>query len=326
MRHVSGILLFIIGLILVVFGVVFSGELGGFAGFVSREVRVAMIDQGLVQLVKTIAPFLKPVAGPLMIREFGLIGPLAVPGGVIALVGFYLFVTGIVRAQSHKKQVWAKLQAHTAAKTAAETGLAGYYSDKAAQAAEEAAAGGKKIRLNVSDPSEEKKTRAARARILAPGGLSMEELVKMEQGEVLTPKACARILETLRPQLMPFATRFSDDFFAVLARQCIAIARLQTKRVEDDMSPAQFRRFEEKAVQMERDTIGRLFAPQNRDDIGEEFRRKIGGVFGMQEQSALQQKILGTPDDWRDISVRNLAETLKKFASPNIKESGEEND
>lgn len=319
-----GIVLMLAGLALAGVGVLWNGPDGAMTGPYSSH---PFVRGNIVPSVRPVVDGLVPLI-PQGAREFlfftehGLLPLFGILGLLVFLSGGLILRNlpeqssrAVVR--KNKDKVKSEVLKREAEKQKAQA------EGRPAAAAPAAAGGGKAAALSAED---EKKLLGDTEKEGMFDGMDEEEktnhMVSLFHA-ALEKKQCDELLKLFRPRLADFMDIYRDDALSALTKQALELEIIRRRRQAENISPDQFRTFDDKIVQLERETICYRYLPVKPDAAPEEAREYFGLVYDRFNHSAVQQKLKSDADDWRGISLRNAAEILAE-KSPPRKEGGAE--
>ena len=311
MQKLVGLVFFLLGLGCLAAGWVYSGENGtvlSAAGDLHKQY-FAPLDEFVRPLLRAIPDQAKPF---ILLESQGLL-PIFVVLGLIIMGIAYFFATlegKRTYVLDEKKRVAAVKQQATKSQPIS-VGSGSSSSES--------------VSLDFSDDilagvGEEESEEA--------GGLSeaekqrVEKLVLLEQSE-MSDDDHRELLEEYYPALMQFWDLFGDaETKEAISRQIIQSQRLYAKRQEAGITPHQFRIFETRAQNMERDTVGRRYMPKDLTKVPPHGKEIIGKAFSLAQQAVHQQRVLADSSEWLDFSLVNAAEVLATSLEPEPTPSG----
>ena len=308
-----GIVMMLAGLAMAGVGVLWSGAEGELSGPFSTSEFVR----------QTIAPAVSPILGtitsiiPRGILDFAFYGQFGfLP--TIGAVGVLIFLSGGLvlrnlpkassRAVIRKSKDKVKSEVMQAQKSAAEADADAIF----APAAEQSEDGAPAKKAAVKMPAG-----AAASGIFA--GMDEEEktthLISLSHAG-LDKEKCAALLKEFRPKLIEHMDICREDALSMLTRQLLEIEIVRRRRQQENITPDQFRTFDEKITQLDRQAICYRYLPANPDSAPAEARKYFGLVYDRFNYSAIQQKLKSDADDWREVSVRTAEQVLGEKAPP----------
>ena len=310
----AGILLMLVGLVLVGVGALWSGPDGALAGPLSGEQFVRLHILPMVEpIVRDFIAFTsQEVLDFVFFGQYGLLTTVGVLGILVFLSGGAMVRNppkgGPSRAviRKDKNKVKGEVQRREAAKKAAA---------EAAGKAAPAAAGGKKG-PTVSIADEEKLLGGAEKIGMFD---DMDEEEKTSQmvslfHTSLDKDQCDELLMLFRPKLADFKEIYRDDALSMLTKQALELEIIRRRRQQEDISPDQFRTFDDKITELDQESVCYRYLPSNPDAAPKEARRYFGLVYDRFNHSAVQQKLRSDAEDWRPVSLRNAVEILSAKA------------
>ena len=313
-----GVVLMLAGLALVGAGALWSGPQGALTGPLSAEPFVrANIVPSLAPVVEGLVPLLpQGVRDFAFFAEYGMLPLLGALGLLVFLFGG-LILRNLPQSASravvrkNKEQVKSEVMKREAEK-------------QQARPAQPAAAAGAGAALSAAD---EEKLLGGPAKGGIFDGMDEEEktshMVSLFH-TALEKKQCEELLKLFRPRLADFVALYREDALSTLTKQALELEIIRRRRQQENISPDQFRTFDDKIVQLERETVCYRYLPAKPDAAPPEARQYFGLVYDRFNHSAVQQKLKSDADDWRGVSLRSAAEVLAEKAPP--REEGKDAD
>ena len=319
-----GVVMMLAGLALAGVGVLWSGPDGALTGPFSYEplVRDNIIPRA-APVVDGLIPLIPQEAREFMFfTQYGLLPIFGVIGLLVFLFGG-LLLRNLPKSSSravvrkNKAQVKSEVLKREAEKKKAQ---------EAAGAPAAAAGGGAAAALSAED---EKRLLGDTEKEGMFDGMDEEEktnhMVSLFH-TALEKEQCDELLRLFRPRLADFMDIYREDALSALTKQALELEIIRRRRQQEDISPDQFRTFDDKIVQLERETVCYRYLPSKPEATPEEAREYFGLVYDRFNHSAVQQKLRSDAEDWREISLRNAAEILAEKSPPRKKGEGESSD
>ena len=142
----------------------------------------------------------------------------------------------------------------------------------------------------------------------------------------LEKEKCRELLTIFRPQLADYMELYRADALTAVTKQALELEIIRRRRQQEGISPDQFRTFDNKIVELEREEICYRYLPASPEAAPEEAREHFGLVYDRFNHSAVQQKLKSEAGDWRGLSINNaaqvLAEKAPERAAPKPSDSG----
>ena len=328
-----GLILMLAGLALLGVGALWSGPDGALSGPFSSEPFV----RG--EIAPAVSPILREISALLprealdfaFFGEFGYLTTVGVAGLLIFFCGGLILrnlpkssARAVIRKNRDvvkgevKKREEAKKAAQTVAQTAAKA-------DPASPASPAAKA--------ISAADEEKLLGGP-----AKGGIfeGMDEDEKTNHmvslfHTALEEERCKELLELFRPKLAEYMELYRDDALSMLTKQALEMEIIRRRRQQEDISPDQFRTFDNKITELDREAVCYRYLPVSPDAAPKEAREHFGLVYDRFNHSAVQQKLKSEASDWKGVSLSTAAEVLAAKAPERVpakseSESGSDSD
>ena len=317
-----GLVLMLAGLALLGVGALWSGPDGALSGPFSSE---PFVRGGVAPAV---SPILKEFAA-LMPREaldfvfFGEFGFLTSVGvlGILAFLFGGVMLRNLPKGapsraviRKNKNVVKGEVKKREEAK-------------KAAQAAQEAQADAPAA-ARPAGPAAQAISAADEEKLLggpAKSGIfdGMEESEKTNHmvslfHTALEKEQCEELLGLFRPQLAEHMDIYRDDALSALTKQALEMEIIRRRRQQEDISPDQFRTFDNKITELDREAVCYRYLPANPAAAPAEARQYFGLVYDRFNHSAVQQKLKSEAADWREVSLRTAAEVLAEKAPERV--------
>ena len=322
-----GLILMLAGLALLGIGALWSGPDGALSGPFSSEPFV----RG--DIAPAVSPILREISALLprealdfaFFGEFGYLTTVGVAGILIFFCGGLILRNlpkSSARAVIRKNRdvVKGEVKKREAAKKAAQTAATAATADPASPAAKA-----------ISAADEEKLLGGP-----AKGGMfeGMDEDEKTNHmvslfHTALEEERCKELLELFRPKLAEYLELYRDDALSMLTKQALEMEIIRRRRQQEDISPDQFRTFDNKITELDREAVCYRYLPVNPDAAPKEAREHFGLVYDRFNHSAVQQKLKSEASDWRAVSLSAAAEVLAAKAPERVPakpESGSDSD
>ena len=311
-----GLLLMAAGLALLGVGALWSGPDGALSGPFSGEPFV----QG--QIAPIVSPVLREIISLVpqgarefvLFNQFGYLTTVGVVGILVFLLGGLqlrnLPKAGPTRAviRKSKEKVQSEVKRREEAKKAAAD--AGIPTPAAAAASAES---GKPATVSLDAD----KLLAEEAKTGVFDGLDETEKLNLMVSmfhAALETEQCRELLNLFRPQLANYMELYRADALTAVTKQALELEIIRRRRQQEGISPDQFRTFDNKIVELEREEICYRYLPSNPGAAPDEAREHFGLVYDRFNHSAVQQKLRSEAGDWRGLSINNAAQVLAEKA------------
>ena len=310
-----GLLLMAAGLALLGVGALWSGPDGALSGPFSGEPFV----QG--QIAPLVSPVLREIISLVpqgarefvLFNQFGYLTTVGVVGILVFLLGGLqlrnLPKAGPTRAviRKSKEKVQSEVKRREEAKKAAAD--AGIPTPAAAASAES----GKPAPISLDAD----KLLAEEAKTGVFDGLDETEKLNLMVSmfhAALETEQCRELLNLFRPQLANYMELYRADALTAVTKQALELEIIRRRRQQEGISPDQFRTFDNKIVELEREEICYRYLPANPGAAPDEAREHFGLVYDRFNHSAVQQKLRSEAGDWRGLSINNAVQVLAEKA------------
>lgn len=147
---------------------------------------------------------------------------------------------------------------------------------------------------------------------------AMARLVSIGQG-ALTRDVAHKLFQAFFPEIDSIIERVPgegcDSTVETLARQALNLMRFKIKIKDPNLANDQFATFQKRIFDMEKEELGQMYTPKNRDGLEEVQKQHVGLLVNSRDWERLQRVLQGDREDWTPVSFSNAAEMMEKEAA-----------